>query len=235
MRSKQSRSHKIYQQVAEEIIQMIETGHLNPGDKLPPLNQLAKQFGVSRATVREAFSTLQGMGLIALRHGEGTFVQQIDLETMIQVPMNAALLLGRNELLSLHEIRELLEVGACRMAASRATDTDIQEMEQALQAFECTDEDMDAQVQADLSFHLAVSLATHNPVLINMMQILAEAIKSVMRMQRTVISIHQASADYRQIVNAIRLRDEIKAQRAMSEYLKRVQQAIVFGKGKQHR
>jgi GntR family transcriptional regulator, transcriptional repressor for pyruvate dehydrogenase complex len=224
MRSKQSR--KIYEQVAKEIIHMIETGRLNPGDKLPPLVELAKMFGVSRATVREAFSTLQGMGLIALRHGEGTFVQQIDLQTMIQQPMNAALLLGLNELTSLHEVRELLEKGACKMAAARATHEDILAIEEAFQAFASADEDEETLVQADLSFHLTIAQVTKNLVLINLMQVMAEALKSIVRMQLALVPHRLMVTDYREIIDAIKARDEERAQNAMGIYLQRVKEAI---------
>jgi GntR family transcriptional regulator, transcriptional repressor for pyruvate dehydrogenase complex len=231
MRNKRPR--KMYEQVAEEMIRMIESGRLYPGEKLPPLAELAKLFGVSRATVREAFSVLQGMGLIALRHGEGTFVQQVDMETMILKPMNAALLLGWNELISLHEVRELLETGACRMAAARATEEDRQAIEQAFQAFASADEQGENRIQADLSFHLAITHASKNLVIINLMQVLAEPLKSLARMDLARIPFHRAVADYRAIAEAIGERDGERAYQAMSVYLQRVREGIEQGKKRQ--
>lgn len=223
---KMRHSAKIYEQVAEEIVRMIETGQLSPGDRLPPLRELAKQFGVSRATVREAFSALQGMGLIALRHGEGTFVQQIDLQTMVQEPMNAALLLGRNELLQLHEIREMLETGACRLAVRRALPEDLLAVEEALNSL-LREEESELLPQLDFLFHLSIAQAGQNIVLINLMQILEETIKSLTRVQISRIPLPLVLKDYQHIAQSLRERDELRAEIAMKGYLQRVQEMIL--------
>jgi GntR family transcriptional repressor for pyruvate dehydrogenase complex len=179
-----SKSKKTYEQVAEQIKWMIEQGHLQPGDKLPPMNELAAEFGVSRPTVREAFSTLVGMGLIDLRHGEGTFVQKIDVQTMVTEPMNAALLLGRGQLRDLLQVRRLLEVGTVELACWDASAERLAPVRIALERMESvsTKQTVEERVGADLQFHLAIAEVSGNNVLLNLMNTLTETIRSVVRL-----------------------------------------------------
>lgn len=184
MKTNRSKSKKTYEQVAEQIKWMIEQGHLLPGDKLPPMYELAAEFGVSRPTVREAFSTLVGMGLISLRHGEGTFVQKIDVQTMVTEPMNAALLLGRGDLRSLLQVRRLLELGAVELIGQEgAKEERLAPVACALERMESlsTKQTVEECVGADLQFHLAIAEVSGNHVLHNLMNTLTETIRSVVR------------------------------------------------------
>jgi GntR family transcriptional repressor for pyruvate dehydrogenase complex len=92
---------------------MIRDGSLNPGDRLPPERQLAEEFGVSRAAVREALSALGLMGLVEVRPGEGTFVRAVTEEALVS-PMALLLAMERDEAMGLEmlEIRAALEAEA---------------------------------------------------------------------------------------------------------------------------
>ncbi|PWK13755.1 FadR/GntR family transcriptional regulator [Tumebacillus permanentifrigoris] len=217
-----SKSKKTYEQVAEQIKWMIEQGHLQPGDKLPPMNELAIEFGVSRPTVREAFSTLVGMGLIDLRHGEGTFVQKIDVQTMITEPMNAALLLGRGKLRELLQVRRLLEVGTVRMACAEASELRLAAVRSALERMESvsTKQTVEERVGADLQFHLAIAEVSGNYVLLNLMNTLTETIRSVVRLvwldeERAAGLVEEHRALYRALLAG----DKPLAERLIVEHL----------------
>src|SRR5256886_15852175 len=67
---------RLYQGIVEQIEGLLEKGDLRPGDQLPPERQLAEQFQVSRASVREALRTLELLGIVETRAGGGTFVRQ---------------------------------------------------------------------------------------------------------------------------------------------------------------
>ena len=225
MKRKSTKSKKIYEQVAEHIKQMIEQGYLSPGDKLPPMSELAVQFGVSRATVREAFSSLVGMGLIDLRHGEGTFVQKIDVETMITEPMNAALLLGWSDLSQLLEVRRLLETGIVGHACERATEEDLRRIADALAAIERAEEDqLEERVSADVQFHLAIAQASGNDVLINLMNTLSEGIRSFLRIVWSEEGEGQRLPDeHRALYDAIAAQDKERATRLLVLHLERTE------------
>jgi GntR family transcriptional repressor for pyruvate dehydrogenase complex len=227
VKRKSSRSKKIYEQVAEHIKQMIEQGFLKPGDKLPPMNELAVQFGVSRATVREAFSSLVGMGLIDLRHGEGTFVQKIDVQTMVTEPMNAALLLGWSDLQQLMEVRRLLETGIVGWACERAAAEDLRAIADALTTMGRAEEHLEEQVSADLQFHMAIAQASGNDVLINLMNTLSEGIRSFLRNVWAEDGQEQRLLDeHRELYEAIAARDKQRATQLLLAHLERTEQFL---------
>jgi GntR family transcriptional repressor for pyruvate dehydrogenase complex len=200
---------------------MIESGALQPGDKLPSQKELAEGFGVSRATVREAFSSLQGMGLIELRHGTGTFVSDSNMDKRLYAPMQAALLIGRNDLVKLHEVRTILEAGASRWAAVNRTSEAYEEIAVAITEFEWASNDED-RVQADVRFHQAIAAATDNPVIENLLTALTDALADVIRTTLTQLPFSEVAGDYHEWAQAIREGRPEQASRIAERYLSRV-------------
>ncbi|TCP53866.1 GntR family transcriptional regulator [Tumebacillus sp. BK434] len=222
---------KIYEEVARHIKRMIEDGVLAPGDKLPPMTELAKQFGVSRAAVREAFSSLVGMGLIDLRHGEGTFVQRIDVQTMIIEPMNAALLLGRSNLRDLLEMRRLLETGTVQAACERRTEEGLLRIKQALEGQETARHTLEEQVACDLQFHIAIAEASGNNVLLNLMNTLSEALRSTLRATHETAADPEASIrEHRLLYEAIAAGDAKRAALLIHAHLEHGERQILVRK-----
>lgn len=204
---------------------MIAEGLLQPGDKLPSLKELAEQSGVSRATVREAFSSLQGKGLIELRHGTGTFVAHAELEKRLFAPLHAALLIGRNDLISLHEVRTILEVGASRWAASNRTAEAYEEIAAALTEFEWASTDTDL-ARADLRFHQAIANATGNMVIRNLLTTLTESLYEVIHATLPLMPYVGVIKDYREWAEAIREGRPEQASRVAERYLYKIGSVI---------
>jgi GntR family transcriptional regulator, transcriptional repressor for pyruvate dehydrogenase complex len=221
-------SKKMYEQVADHIKTMIEQGHLQPGDKLAPMSELATHFGVSRATVREAFSSLVGMGLIDLRHGEGTFVQKIDVQTMIIEPMNAALLLGRSELYELLEVREMLEEHTVRLACERATEDELARLQEALARMSQPRQNTEELVSADMQYHIAIAECAHNLVLVNLMNTLSEPIRSLQyaRWEAEEEERHALIEQHRHLYHAIAAQDSKRATRLIREHLQHSERVV---------
>lgn len=213
---------KIYERIAADIKRWIEQGHVVPGEKLPDMRTLAARFGVSRATVREAFSSLVGMGLIELRHGEGTFVQKIDVETMVTQPMNAALLLGHSDMRQLLEVRKYLELGAVEAAARRADASSLTAAKQALEKMEEPSLHLEERVSADLQFHLGLAEAAGNPLLYNLLNSMSEAVRSRIRSQyegQEEAAAGRQAAEHRLIYDAVLAGEPERAVRHMREHL----------------
>ncbi|WP_018132649.1 FadR/GntR family transcriptional regulator [Effusibacillus pohliae] len=225
MKRDQSKNRAIYKQIASDIQAMIEQGYLQPGDKLPSMKELAKQFGVSRPTIREALSSLQAKGLLELRQGDGTFVSQADLHRHLYAPLQAALLIGRSDLASLHEVRTILEVGASRWAAANRTGEAYEEIAAALMEYEwaCTEQDI---ISADIRFHQAIAAATGNPVIQNLMNALTEALVDVIRATLPVLPYTEVADYYREWTEAIREGHPERASRVAEKYLQKVGNAI---------
>jgi DNA-binding FadR family transcriptional regulator len=126
-----------YEQVAEQLRQLILKGELAPGDRLPVEGELCAIFGVSRSTIREALRVLAARGLVRTVRGTtgGTFVAKTDAPKVSQYLETSRGLMSGADAITVAEIleaRELVEVPAARLASSRATPEHIEAMREAL-------------------------------------------------------------------------------------------------------
>ena len=132
-----SRVRPAYQQVADQLRQLILTGSLSSGDRLPPETELAANFGVSRSTVREALRVLASRDLIQTTRGTtgGTFVSQVQFAQVSEYLETSLGLMFGSERVSVEEMletRDALEVPAARMAAERRQDHHVVNMRDAI-------------------------------------------------------------------------------------------------------
>lgn len=107
--------------IANQLTELIHLQELNPGDKLPPERQLAEMLAVSRPSLREALHILQAQGLVQIKHGQGSFVQ----EPLVAQELRASMMSTTHGLNELFDAREVLEVPASKWAAEKATKEDI--------------------------------------------------------------------------------------------------------------
>ncbi|MEH6858320.1 GntR family transcriptional regulator, partial [Priestia megaterium] len=92
MEYKRIKPKKIYEEVAETLLENIKEGSLKPGDRLDSVQQLAENFQVGRSAIREALSALRAMGLLEMKQGEGTFVREFNSD-MLSLPVTSAVLM----------------------------------------------------------------------------------------------------------------------------------------------
>ncbi len=154
---------RISDAIASTLERRILEGSLRPGDRLPPERELAAELGVSRPSLREAIQKLASKNLLQSRQGGGTFVTAA-LESSFSDPW--AEMMGNHPNLreDMLEFRRMLEGQAAEWAAERATDADLQRLEQSFKAllagFEA--DDADKRSEADIAFHQAIGDAAHN-------------------------------------------------------------------------
>ncbi len=209
---------KLFEDVANRIIDRIQSEVWTVGERIPSEDQLASDFDVSRSTVREAIHMLQSDGILRSRPGSGTFVSE-----------NAPLLLGARELATitnqperLHELlqtRYLLEPQLAAMAALRATDNERKALITTIETMEGYS-DRQSLMNIGHSFHLQLSKMAHHFVLGNFYQSVANQLK-VMRILELLpletyiedIRMHRAIAD------AVVDGDADVARRLMQEHL----------------
>ena len=127
------RVRKAYEQVADQLRELIVTGQLARGERLPNETVLAREFGVSRATVREALRLLTAQSLVrtAKGAGGGTYVTMPSVDHVSQFLNSALNLLAAAEHVTLDELleaREALEVPAARMAAQRRSEEALEQL-----------------------------------------------------------------------------------------------------------
>jgi GntR family transcriptional regulator, transcriptional repressor for pyruvate dehydrogenase complex len=167
----QVQQQKFYMQIARQIRNSIRDGKLTVGEKLPPERQLAEQFGTSRASIREALSALEVLGLIDCRGGQGNFIRADGTEGSIDGELLRTLLADHGPF-EIFEARLELEPALAALTAVRATKKEkarLQELVDNLAAIgERIPEDENAledYMDEDRKFHLEVGRGAHNSVL----------------------------------------------------------------------
>jgi GntR family transcriptional regulator, transcriptional repressor for pyruvate dehydrogenase complex len=154
-----------YRQIANLIERKIVERELRAGDPLPSENDLARQFGVNRSTVREAIRELEIHGLLGRQRGEKRLrVTRPEPERVIS-GVSRALALHDVTFLDLWETMMALEPAAAELAAARRSDTDIEALSAASGKFSANAADTPACVAAVAEFFAAVAAATGNQVL----------------------------------------------------------------------
>ncbi len=158
------RTRRIYVEIVDQIKKLIDQGELQLGDRLPPERELAAKFGVGRPAVREALSALEVKGLVEIQPGQGAYIRgpskradiarlEIDLGDQVS-PMD------------LLEARRIVETHIVELAASRATQEDMERLvREAEDARERYGRCGEFSMEADREFHIAIGEATQNPVL----------------------------------------------------------------------
>jgi DNA-binding FadR family transcriptional regulator len=215
---------KAYEQIAEQLRELIATGQLAPGERLPNEATLAQQFGVSRATVRESLRVLSAQNLVrtAKGSGGGSYVTLPSIDHISEFLSSNFNLMTASQDVSLEnllEARMLLEVPAARLAAERRSDESVLRLEAAIPE-ELLTLGINDQFALNKNFHSTVLAACGNKLL----YVSAQPIFSVLQraLQRSSLSnafhreIHQS---HRRIAAAISARDPDTAEREMREHL----------------
>lgn len=226
MTFQQIRPQKGSEIVLQQIKMQIETGTYAPGSKLPTVVELAASFQVGRSTIREALSGLKAIGWVDIRHGGGTFVTN-------PLPIDSSSLFDQGQTLQeVQEVRRFIEAGCASLAASRRTEVNLTALRQILSTMEASLENEEESEQADIRFHLEIAKASHNSLMIGMMESLTERLQQSMKASRRLwFFAERASAEkllqeHRDIVDAIETKDEQLAAAKMSQHIHKVDQVI---------
>ena len=191
----------LYREIAEQIETAIMRGEWASGQKLPSLAELARHFSVSKAVMREACSLLMGAGLLEIRHGDGIYVQQLSLDTILR-PLQAALLLGQSDLRALLEVGLWMERGIAASAAKRRTEEDCAKLIQALFHMDSGKGNMEVVLEGERMFHVALADAAENAMASNLLRVLYHPLSSVMslliadeQLEELILTVHRALYD----------------------------------------
>jgi GntR family transcriptional repressor for pyruvate dehydrogenase complex len=157
----------------------IRLGEYLPGDTLPSHPQLAARYGVGLSTVREAIKALALIGLVDVRSGRGTRVLP-DAGKVLSSVAAVGASIGHVEFEQAYEARAAIEIILARRAAEWATETDLEQMRQALDDMRAQIADTDAFLRADWRFHLTVAEAARNPILYQMYQLASGLLRQML-------------------------------------------------------
>ncbi|MCK8824785.1 FadR/GntR family transcriptional regulator [Fuchsiella alkaliacetigena] len=214
---------KIYQQIIEQIKKMIYNGDLKKGAKLPSERKLTKELNVSRSSLREAFSALEMIGLIECRPGEGTFIKEKVSDNFLE-PLSLLFMVEEDVNEDLIELRKMLEVSGVKLAASRATEEDLQRIKNSIRQMEVNKGDVQKSGIADRDFHYAVAMATQNTLVSKFLNSISEAIdiyfaNAMQRIVNNESRNEEFIAQHRHIYKALVNRDQELAETTMLEHL----------------
>ncbi len=162
------RKRKLSDEVRDRLLAMLNEGGLRPGDVLPSERELMARYGVGRPAVREAMQSLQGLGLIDVRHGERPKVARATMDTALDqmaLTMHHALSHSAPTLEHLKEVRLASETHLARIAARTRTADDLTAMRRILSDQEAAaGEDGGVFLLKDGAFHAAIAAAAGNPI-----------------------------------------------------------------------
>lgn len=211
-------------ELVQSLEQLILTQHWRPGDKLPTEAEIVRQFQVSRTVVREALSRLQAAGLVATRHGIGTFVLEPRPPAMFR--LDPADMETSFEVLAVLELRISLETETAGLAAARRSDANLAVMRAALDDFNSNVARSETTVAPDFRFHQEIAEATGNRYFAEIINYLGTTILPRTRLPSSRIPpdqltsyLQRVNREHEQIFDAIARRDTDFARAAMRIHL----------------
>jgi DNA-binding FadR family transcriptional regulator len=213
-------------QIAARLIALITDRQLTAGDRLPPERELAATMQVSRSSLREALRALAMVGVVEMRHGDGTYLTSLDTDQLLR-PVSLVLSLSDSSLAELFEARKLVEPGLAALAAHRISAPEAAELCSRADATAAALDDAEAFMWADIELHALIAKAARNAVLCRLLDSIASlGIASRRRTGRLAAVREQSARDHREIAAAIAARDADAAQAAMLRHLENVERAV---------
>ena len=223
---------RVYVQIAEQITDLIKRGEFPPGAQLPPERELAQRLQVSRASLREALSALQMMGLVETRSGQGTFVCAKDLASVLR--FDASWLYEDEESpFAILQARKMIEPPIAALAAVQCSGVALGRVKEIQDLVDAERGHRHIFSDGDRRFHLAIAEATENPVLIRVMSVIYELMG-----QRLWLSLRDSTlttrerlveygAQHRAVYEALAAHDGPAAAARMRDHLESVEQLMI--------
>ena len=221
------RKTRVFQGVAKQIQRLIVDGVLKPGDKLPPERELAERLAVSRGSVRDAIRTLELVGLVEPRQGEGTVVADLSSEALA-MPIASVLLRKRELIGELLDIRKMIEPALAARAAVRASAEEIAHLEDVLRRQQKKVLSGEPAVEEDTEFHYAIAVAARNSVVRKVLDVLMDLLRETRSRSLQLQGRQQRSlAGHRRVLDAIKRRDPDAAERAVRQHLNEIEEIVL--------
>ncbi len=227
---------RIFEQAVEQLRELISSGRLKPGDRLPTEQVLCRQLNISRSTVREALRVLEAEGWVEVRRGMGSFIVERPVTILPRTEVRQWLENNRTAFEQVIQVRESIEPSTAELAALNCTTEELQNIqnllaEMAVRIDQIRQGGDDAQysqlAQVDASFHKAIAEASDNDLMVELIaQIMPAfnqsnyAVLFFMGRMDMILREHQA------IVNAIAAGDAAAARQTMQEHLYQVRRSI---------
>jgi len=212
--------------VARQLLDELAKDNFVSGTRLPSEREMADTLGVGRSTLREAMAALDLLGIIEVRPGSGSYLKA-DSSQLLPQALQWGLMLAQPEVQDLVEVREHLELLAASLAATRASDEDVQRLKVHLDQMRDPATSVEEFVEADIAFHIETAIIAGNSVL----EALLESIRSLLRawFDRTLRvegTMKATVKEHEAVFDAICRRSATEAERRMRQLMKRADQRL---------
>ncbi|HEY6234269.1 MAG TPA: FadR/GntR family transcriptional regulator [Candidatus Elarobacter sp.] len=199
---------------------MIASGKLVPGQRLPREQDLARELGLSRNSLREAVRALTMIKVLETRQGDGTYVTSLDPRLLLDAVAFVTHLLRDHQVVEVWEVRRLLEPAATALAAARMTDADHAELGERFARFEAA-VSVDDVMQADIEFHHFIHRCAGNSVLESLLDTLSTQTLRVRAWRKETDEQHRRAVleEHRAMFRAILARDPELARAASAMHV----------------
>jgi len=222
------RTSKISDEVYKQLVSMISSGQLKPGEKLPSEREMASDLGISRQSLREALYRAKIMGLIEVRQGEGSFILSSAHESL-QTPLLVLLEEEGERIFEFFEIRKLIEGWCAEKASNEATVDDLEKMKKILEKMERVVPSDSKWEELDMEFHLSVAAATHNVIAMHLMEALRESFGAFFRFRKVITKPEKKDLlwdHHNQVYKAISQKDPSLARQKIVDHLDFIEDKI---------
>ena len=216
-RAKRPVDNRITGRLLSDIKQLMSTGELAPGMRLPPERELAKRFGVNRGSLRQVLKVLEIMGVLTQRVGDGTYLNET-AESILNEPLDFLIVLDDLTHHELFETRLIVEPELARRAAERATPEDLQALRQAI-ADMAASRTLQQRLDADIAFHECIFRAAGNRICYLLFRVIHRTLLSSMDRLHGIVEMEQPLAAHKAIYRSISNRDPEEARRRMQAHL----------------
>ena len=221
------RSRRVSETIAKRIKNQISAGRMLPGEKLPAEREMALRYHTSRVSVREAYRSLEELGLLTIRRGAdgGAFIANID-HTPVMRSLSLMLRLGKTTHQEITQARLLIEPPVARLAARHARPEDIERLRHVLEQKESAMR-RGGYRRCDMRFHRAIAECAANLPLKLLMHSLADLTVEVLASVEMSTGVqHQVCEAHREILEAIARHDEDAAHDLMLHHVAAVQERV---------
>jgi GntR family transcriptional regulator, transcriptional repressor for pyruvate dehydrogenase complex len=215
------------EQVVERIMELVRSGNLKSGDRLPPERELIEIFEISRPSLREALRSLMTLGVIEIRHGGGAYVSDLTAQTLL-APLDFYLSLSSATMLETFDSRRVVEVELIRRAALGATKADLRELDAMMSAHASVLNDPVGFRILDSRFHDKIYSMGRNAILARMAASLySMGLDLRRRATEEPGAIAVSTSDHQQILDAFRAGDPDAAAKAMLGHIAHIEASTV--------
>lgn len=212
--------------LAQQLRRSIQEGKYRKGDRLPPIMEMARRFGVGHPTVREALKKLETMGLVEIRHGSGVYVSRSD-DVLVLASQDYVGAVDKKLLLDLVDARIPIEVRAVAGAAHNATQENLDAMRALLETAAANFGDDEILTATNMAFHHEITQASGNVVLSQLLDVLRQLFQ---KEQRIILNIYGSPekdhSEHLGILDALERRDERLAVQRMQQHLQGVREVV---------